>query len=439
MHSAQTQVHRGKPTYVALKAPFLLARLHRKLRRSKKLTRLLLTHSAPRLRLTSQSEWLKSDGTCVATLLPATPIPAPPVLRCIGPSLVKFDAPHDPTRFPAVQVIRANHVNVYGHSNFMRPPGRQLIHHDLFNPTTHRASEEDHKRLHIHPDERMAQIMGGPLSTRTLPAAAVFTDAVASNYAHWLTEVLPRIVLYTRHACSNGVPLIVDEGLHPNLYESLSIAIGGDRVIYTLPKDRRAQVKALDVVTPTGYVPYASRSPRRPGHSHGVFSPQALWAVRDAFKHLMARPAGAVGKHIYVRRNAGMRKLINDQEISTLLSTAGFTVIAPEELSFSDQVRLFSQAELVIGATGAAMANLIFCPPGARMHVLMAQHEEMPYWYWQRLADCVGVDLSYGLGEICSAHDKGFHADFSVDIGTIQELLGDFHASHEAQPHRSAS
>jgi len=330
-------------------------------------------------------------------------------------------------------------ADVLSHSNFVKTSRGQLVHHDLFSPTSHKASEEDHQRLHIEPTHLTADLIRPHFLTETLPAAAVFTDAVASNYAHWLTEVLPRIVLYTRHACSKDIPLIVDEGLHKNIYESLSIAVDENRLVYTIPKDCSTRVRHLEVVTPAGYIPYASRAPRRPGHSHGVFSPHALRAVREAFRHLMIRPAdSASGSHIYVRRNARQRRLINDQEISHLLADAGFTIVSPEELSFSEQVRLFSQAEFVIGATGAALANLIFCQPGARVHVLMAQHEEMPYWYWQRLSDCVGVSLSYGLGEICAVRDIGFHADFRVALDAIREALGDFHASHEAQHQRSA-
>jgi len=298
-----------------------------------------------------------------------------------------------------------------------------MIHHDLIRPSAHMISEEDHRQLRIDAAHLTCQFVGTPLLTTVLRKAALFTDSVASNYAHWLTEVLPRIALYVRSTSSEDVPLIIDDGLHPNLYESLAIVVGSKRTMYKLPRDRRVHVHQLDVVTPTGYVPYAARPPKRAGHSHGIFSAEALWAVRDACMHLMQPVNQTARKRIYVRRNSGLRKLVNDQQISEVLTAAGFTVIAPEELSFSEQVRLFSQAEFVIGATGAAMANLMFCPPGSRVHVLMAQHEDMPYWYWQRLADCIGIDLSYGLGEVCAAHDKGFHADFTVDINHIGNVL----------------
>ncbi|MDE2402196.1 MAG: glycosyltransferase family 61 protein [Burkholderiales bacterium] len=433
MHSSPPHVPPGKPTYRVLTTPTLAARLHRKIRRSKKLTRILLPQPA-RLQLIAQSELVNSCGACATTLLSAATIPAPPKLRCIGEPLVRFDAPKDPPQFPAIQVIRTGPAVVFGHSNLVQTPNGQLVHHDLFNPTTHLLGEEYRRWLHVELSNLTAQIIGMSMSTTTLSLAAVFTDACASNYAHWLTEVLPRIVLYMRSSNSTGIPLIVDAGLHPNIYESLSIAAGGNRFIYALPKDGCVRVSNLDVVTPTGYVPFAARAPRLPGHSHGVFSPQALLAVREAFRRLMSSPSTAYGRRIYVRRNAGLRKLINDQEISNLLSAAGFDIVSPEQLSFAEQVRLFSGAELVIGPTGAAMANLIFCQPGARVHVLMAQHPEMPYWYWQRMADCVGVRLSYGLGEICDASENGFHSDFTFPLDMLEDALISFEKDGSETP-----
>lgn len=438
MHPETSPALLNRPNYVILVVPLLLDRLHRKIRRSKKLTKLLLGNSIW-FPLSSQSDAVKQRGKRVTTLAPESPLPPISSLACIGPPLTRVDRPKDPTHFPSIEVLRFENARAYGHSSLIQVRTGHLVHHDLLDPVAHKVSEEEHHRLRIDVSRLMCQLVGSPLMTVTLPKAAVFTDSVSSNYAHWLTEVLPRIALYARNECSEGVPLIVDAGLHPNLYESLSIVIGSARTVYELPVDRRVNVQQLDVVTPTGYVPYAARPPKRAGHSHGMFSAEALWAVRDACKHLMPMVGVHAGKRIYVRRNSGFRKLVNDQQISDSLAAAGFTVIAPEELSFSDQVRLFSQAEFVIGATGAAMANLIFCPPGSRVHVLMAQHEDMPYWYWQRLADCIGVRLTYGMGEVCAAHEKGFHADFTVDVRHIEDALRDAQATQDVHDVRRQS
>lgn len=422
MHPETSPAHHRDASYVTLAAPMLLDRLHRKIRRSKKLTKLFLDDGAW-LQLTSQSEALQQSGRRVSTLTTARALPQVASLACIGSAPMRLDLPNDPTHFPEVRLLRFDHANAFGRSSLIQLQTGRVIHHDLITPSAHMISEEDHRQLRIDAAHLTCQFVGMPLLTTVLPKAALFTDSVASNYAHWLTEVLPRIALYVRSASSEDVPLIIDDGLHPNLYESLAIVVESKRTVYKLPRDRRVHVQQLDVVTPTGYVPYAARPPKQAGHSHGIFSAEALWAVRDACKHLMQPVNQSACKRIYVRRSSGLRKLVNDQQISEMLTKAGFTVIAPEELSFSEQVRLFSQAELVIGATGAAMANLMFCPPGSRVHVLMAQHKDMPYWYWQRLADCIGINLTYGLGEVCAGHDKGFHADFTVDINHIDKVL----------------
>ncbi|MBT9611017.1 MAG: glycosyltransferase family 61 protein [Aquabacterium sp.] len=422
MHPETSPAHHRDVSYVTLAAPMLLDRLHRKIRRSKKLTKLFLDDGAW-LQLISQSEALQQSGRRVSTLTTASALPQVTSLAFIGSAPMRLDLPSDPTHFPEVRLLRFDRANAYGRSSLIQLQTGRVIHHDLITPSAHMISEEDHRQLRIDAAHLTCQFVGAPLLTTVLHKAALFTDSVATNYAHWLTEVLPRIALYVRSALSADVPLIIDDGLHPNLYESLAIVVGSKRRVYKLPQDRRVHVQQLDVVTPTGYVPYAARPPKRAGHSHGIFSAEALWAVRDACKHLMPPVNQTARKRIYVRRNSGLRKLVNDQQISETLTKAGFTVIAPEELSFSEQVRLFSQAELVIGATGAAMANLMFCPPGSRVHVLMAQHEDMPYCYWQRLADCIGINLSYGMGEVCAAHEKGFHADFTVDINHIDRVL----------------
>ena len=45
----------------------------------------------------------------------------------------------------------------------------------------------------------------------------------------------------------------------------------------------------------------------------------------------------------------------------------GFELVATELLSFKEQVRLFSEADIIVGPSGAAFANIIFCQPGTKV------------------------------------------------------------------------
>ena len=45
----------------------------------------------------------------------------------------------------------------------------------------------------------------------------------------------------------------------------------------------------------------------------------------------------------------------------------GFEVVRPEALGVVEQISLFRHATVVVGATGAAFANCLFCPPAAKI------------------------------------------------------------------------
>jgi hypothetical protein len=64
---------------------------------------------------------------------------------------------------------------------------------------------------------------------------------------------------------------------------------------------------------------------------------------------------------VYISRpkTAG-RCVINEDEVLAALKPFGFVAYTPENMSFVDEVRLFSQAEIVVAAHGSGLANIIF-------------------------------------------------------------------------------
>ncbi|MGV7229728.1 MAG: glycosyltransferase family 61 protein, partial [Nitrospirales bacterium] len=73
-------------------------------------------------------------------------------------------------------------------------------------------------------------------------------------------------------------------------------------------------------------------------------------------------------KRIYIsRENAYHRKVSNESEIIELLKTYGIVSVRLEELSFGEQLRLFYNAELVIGPHGSGLGNIVFCSKGTQV------------------------------------------------------------------------
>jgi capsular polysaccharide biosynthesis protein len=61
------------------------------------------------------------------------------------------------------------------------------------------------------------------------------------------------------------------------------------------------------------------------------------------------------------------RALLNEEALVEAFAARGYEVVEPELLSFADQIRLFAEADLVIGLGGAALFNVIFSPATTRI------------------------------------------------------------------------
>ena len=320
--------------------------------------------------------------------------------------------------FPEIVVTQISEAEVIGRSN-LTVWNNMMLHHDLYRFSHDFTSEELHGKIRVFPKKSMVARIAKPELQTQIAEAAVFTDSCSSNYAHWLTEVLPRINLFCRANPGSDVPLIVDAGLHRNIEASLLAVAGETKSIVRLGAGNSAQVKRLLVTSPTGYIPFERRSGSMSGHFHGVFSSYALSSLRRHLRDVLPESPDNPLKKIFLRRNSHSRLMRNERQLEERLIERGFSVVQPELLSFADQFHLFSNAEAVVGATGAALANLVFCPEDVRVVICLSSHPDHSYGYWQSMAAASGSCVSYVLGPIEGAKATGVHADFSVDIDDV--------------------
>jgi|GEM_PF-144657 acetyltransferase-like isoleucine patch superfamily enzyme/capsular polysaccharide biosynthesis protein len=324
--------------------------------------------------------------------------------------------------FPKIQIAVIQDAVQYGGTNFVLV-GDEVIHHDQYDFTHDFTSEELHGRALIDPNHNRIKWLQFDEAPHEVPSAACFVDSCATNYAHWLSEVLPRITLFCMDERFLSIPIVVNDGLHKNIMASLFLVAHGREVI-TLPIGRALKINQLYVTSVTGYVPFERRNRALPDHSHGLFSPEALarlgrylnGKVRDIRGHLWP-------EKIFLRRNSGTRKISNVDEIEQLAVSYGFTVVEPEKLSFPEQILLFRNARMIIGPTGAAFANGIFCNPETEVTILMSKHEDMIYRYWRNMLAPLGIKVNYILGKIVTNSHLGLHGDFEIALKDLASLL----------------
>lgn len=354
------------------------------------------------------------------TLLPAAVVetPAPKVFPSCKKSYLK--APHDQFVAPAISVATINSGIIYGGTNLVLST-EGVICHDLYEFARDSTIEELHGRVVINPKSSRIRWLFYNKPVETVPAAASFVDACSGNYAHWLTEVLPRIALFCSIQRFSGVPVVVDEGLHNNIMESLFLVAGCEREIIAIPTDTALAVDQLHLTSVTGYVPFGRRTTGTDGHSAGKFSPPSLDLVRVLITQLLEKqPQQKWPKKIYIRRSSlGPRRVLNGEQLEKLLVAHGFVVVEPESFSFLQQVQLFANAETIVGASGAGLANIVFSPPSTKIYILISQFSEHSYWYWQNIACASGKSVNYVFGEISKKSD-GIHADFFI---TLEDVL----------------
>lgn len=332
--------------------------------------------------------------------------------------------------FPAITLTTLRDVLVRGRSNILTTADA-IVRHDLYDPRPDILPEDFYDRLKPSADQTEATwIAAYPLEVDYLPEAAAFTDASAFNYAHWMTEVLPRLVAFVRHAGRGGVPLIIDDDLHPNLMASIPLAVGPDVKLHLLRPEASVRVGVLHNVSPSGYVPFSLRPRSEVPSAHGVFSPSAMGEMIGRLRDGVPGPAaGDPRPKLFVRRRTKVRRLENEEEIEAALIARGFVAVAPETLTLPEQIAMFSNAAMVVGATGAAITNVMFCRPDCPMVVLMPRFRQTGYWYWRRIAAAAGAGpVVHVSGPQLRPMDDPFHAvamhqDFRVEVADVLDAV----------------
>ena len=187
---------------------------------------------------------------------------------------------------------------------------------------------------------------------------SILQGASGSNYAHWMFDMLPKIKLCSEHYPLNDINYFYTPNLTDFQKETLSILDINENRIINSEKYRHIQADELLVVDHPSYYK---------GFILEQHKFQPSWAIqwlRDTY--LIHKKKFNANKKVFIDRADSISKhchIQNESEVFNYLKNKGFSKYQLTKLSFFEKIYLFRNAEAIVGAHGAAFANLAFCKP----------------------------------------------------------------------------
>lgn len=238
--------------------------------------------------------------------------------------------------------------------------------------------------------------------------AADLTHVYSGNYYHWMFEVLPRIDLVQRSGLPVERYIVNTEYEKPYQTETLQLlGMTNDRLIRT---STGFHVQAENLMIPA--------QPAFP----------TKWGYDFLRKVLISNETSDTTmdkRRIFISRRWS-RKITNEEQVMKVLNKYGFVKVDLESLSVAEQVQLFSRAEVVIAAHGAALTNLTFCQPGTKVLELFNPTYIIPH-YWA-ISSLGNLDYDYFIGQLGKHGSRNVNrwtggADITINILKFKVIL----------------
>lgn len=234
----------------------------------------------------------------------------------------------------------------------------------------------------------------------------LITDQGSSGYFHWLCEVLPKLVDLKESSHEFVLLLPDNDFVRKTGKETIDLLkLSFADIIFM-------NINAFYSVPKMYFIPSVSE---------GGLNDDLLKEINKIYS---GKTTPASNRLYISRRKAAFRKILNEDDLTTLMTTYGFEVISAEDFSFAEQINLFSKANMLVGIHGAGLSNALLMPQNSTI-VELRKHEgktsNVAYWH---LATALNHSYYYFNGTPDSSLPLvGRGCNLTIDIKTFEHKL----------------
>ena len=253
---------------------------------------------------------------------------------------------------------------------------------------------------------------------------------MSNNYFHFMAQIASKMGYIKTAGIGKDVPLLVDEQVLrvPQMKQLVEILNEDQRLIIPLQANVLYNVNELYCIACPNIVIPNSKEGTQNENINNKFAYDAK-ALDDIKTKVLAKTDIAAAEHfpkrIYLSRRNCKKRRINEEDLRPVLEKYGFEFVYPEEMDIVTQAKLFDQAEHVVGVSGAAFTNLVFCSKGCRVLVFLSQRRNSNCF--SSLGNTKETTIQYIAGKSDKAvlHTPYYHIDPNMLDAYFQSIYPD--------------
>ena len=257
----------------------------------------------------------------------------------------------------------------------------------------------------------------------TIASGIMISGKFSYNYFHSILENLIRLLVVNDLEIPEEVPLLVDNRVRtiPSLSSILKIlnARTNRQVVYLSPSKiyNIEQLYYVDHINKL--VPHIKNVN---ANKTGIVAFDKTYLMRlknTLLEHISDKPTP---QRIFLTRKNTNHRNFNENEVFSVLEPLGFVKVAPEEYTFEEQMALFNHAEWIVGGSGAAFTNVVFCSDGCKIVIFRPIRNKHTSPLFTTLAYLNNCQIVYFLPSQ-SVSDSSIHTDYSIDIDSFRKHI----------------
>ena len=323
-------------------------------------------------------------------------------------------------KYPEIFISELNNVNIIGANYIIFDDNNYCIYdlplmdtEDKFDLKCNNTISVDKNETCINYDEPIEVIEEG----------IMLVAGCSYNFSHIQTDVLAKLCLINGINEYDDVPILIDEIClnTPQLQDEIEMLNKNIHKIISIKKGGCYNVKKLIYISDLAIYPFQVKEDHLIQYKDCVINDLGIKLIHEN----LSIKSNIFRKFFISRKNTVSPRLENQDIIEQIFAENGYEIIFPEEMSFQDQLKLFSEAEFLAGAYGSGLTNIIFTNKNAKIICIHPKEIEWP-WY-SNVAGILGQQCYFLDAELSKETPFRYYQNsFKLDEELLRNFLKQF-------------